>query len=91
MRAIRTNNGKPIAVWAVYRWLYDPPVVYLARKWLVWPGAVCRPSIFTHTDEMVRASTLEDLRGMLPCWLTRIPREEGDDTTIVESWADTTP
>ena len=73
MRA--TPNGDPMPVWTIYDW---PP--FLARKWLVWDR------LFTPTREMLAASTLIELRAMLPPDLTRVEREPGDDPKIVETW-----
>jgi hypothetical protein len=68
-----------LPMWTVYESPADRPGVFLARLWLV------GRDIF-HTDRFMIGDTLEEVRSMLPPGLTRLPRQDGDDACIVETW-----
>lgn len=57
----------------------DHPGMHVARLWFTLPEAA-------PTEVVVRAATLEQLRSLLPPGLDRIPRQEGDDRNILETW-----
>jgi hypothetical protein len=57
----------------------DHPGLHVARLWLTLPKPV-------PTDVVVRSSSLEELRTLLPSDLTCIPRQASDDANIIETW-----
>jgi len=58
----------------------DHPKHYVVRRWVI-DGGQALP-----TNEYQLANTLGDARMLVPEGLVRIPREDGDDRCIVESW-----
>jgi len=72
-------------VWTIYDRPLDQPHAYLARKWLLWEGAH-GPGTYGPTTEVLIATTLADLRMMLPLGLTRRMREPADHPKIIETW-----
>lgn len=68
-------------LWTVYGHPLDFPSGFIARRWVVGPGAEPTP-----TGECVTASTLEAVRAKLPSGLYRLDRVSDDDPCIVETW-----
>lgn len=70
-----------LSIWTVYDHPKDFPDKYVARRWEILPtGGV-------PTDDMVTASDLETLRNHFrDAGLYPLPREDGDDGVIVETW-----
>lgn len=71
-----TQDPDKLYLWTVYFNPADFPGEYVARCW-----ALDQP-----TDFIIRASTLEALRSMLPAGLYRMDRTPGDNPVIVETW-----
>lgn len=69
-----------LPIWTVCGATRDFPGEFTARLHLV-----VGPRSFP-TAKVLRAPTLEAIRGLLPKGLTRIPRDPKDDPVIVESW-----
>ena len=65
-----------LEIWVVYDRPLDSPDLWVARKWIL-----DQPTGIT-----LAATTLEGLREMLPEGLFMMPRQEGDDPVIVETW-----
>jgi hypothetical protein len=72
-----------LKMWTVYDHPADFPDSVVARMFVVIGGK-------SHgTDECIRAATLEGVRWALCRYhpgLTRLPRSEGDEPQIVETW-----
>lgn len=70
-----------LSIWTVYERPLDYPDCYVARRHQIEAG------YSVATPEAILSDTLEPLRGrMLEMGLTCLPRQEGDDPHIVESW-----
>lgn len=69
-----------LIMWTVYDHPDDYPDHYVARKWLA-GDAWLEP-----TDEVLVDTDLAALRKRMPPWLYCMPRQEGDDSKIVEVW-----
>jgi len=65
-----------IDIWTVYDHPSDWPHGFVARKFV----------LDQPTNEVFKASTLGQLRAMLPEGLTCLARSEQDDPVIVECW-----
>ena len=65
-----------LPVWVVYKKPSDYPEKYVARLFLSEQA----------TDEIKIADDLKTLRDMLPEGLYRLPRQQGDDPVILETW-----
>lgn len=65
-----------LEIWVVYDHPLDRPGMWVARKWI----------LDEPTGITLAAPTLDDLREMLPEGLYMMPRQEGDDPVIVETW-----
>lgn len=72
-----TNNQ--LSIWAVYERPLDYPEKFVARRWVATP----QPSA---TNDVLLADDLDSLRKLLPPGLEQMPRQQGDDPVIVESW-----
>jgi hypothetical protein len=71
-----------LSIWTVYDHPIDMPEYYIARRFEVKRGGEGRP-----THDYIRDHDLMRLRSTLEeKGLHRIPRWEGDDPKIVESW-----
>lgn len=70
-------------MWTVYDHPLDYPNEYVARLWLSIPGQP-DPVWTAHTVACVELERLREF--MTECGLTRIPRSEGDDPVIIETW-----
>lgn len=70
------DEQESLAVWVVYDSPIDFPGRFVARKWLN----------NTPTNDLLQATTLDELRNKLPDGLYRLDRDESDDSRIVESW-----
>jgi hypothetical protein len=68
-----------LSLWTVYDHPSDHPAYWVARRWEIRREAV-------PTGDLLKADTLDELRGLLPPGLDRLPREPGDDPAIVETW-----
>jgi len=69
-------------MWTVYDHPLDYPEFFVARKWIVTrtdDGPVA-------TDEVLSNHDLHVLRSFLPDGLFCMPRTEGDDPKIIETW-----
>jgi hypothetical protein len=73
-------NGKQLHMWTIYDHPTDRPDVFIARLWLV------DNTGWRFTRETHEASTLDEVRSMLPRGLTCLPRAPYDDQKIVETW-----
>ena len=69
-----------LSLWTVYDHPRDFPHNYVAREWIVENGKLAP------TANLMLSPDLERLRQQLPMHLHRIPRSEGDDPKIVETW-----
>ena len=80
------------AWWRAHKWgdlpmitIYERPDEfpdeYVARLWLTRRG-VAEPGM---TGLVLRSGSLDDLRAMLPSGLHCLPREPGDEESIVET------
>jgi ribosomal protein L37E len=74
------HDDQRLEMWTVYDHPKDQPDSFVARKWCV------DGQTMLGTSDMFVASTLGELRALLPPGLHRLPRNEGDDPTIVETW-----
>lgn len=74
------SNNLPI--WTIYDHPKDHPDSFVARLWIVELDA----KLIIATSDMFVASTLEELRSLLPPGLNRIPRYASDDPIIIEAW-----
>lgn len=70
-----------LPVWTVYEHPLDYPQWYVVRRsWVIDGKIVMEPK------PCGMGATLEDVRATIPEWLTRMPRQPGDDPVIVETW-----
>ena len=69
-----------LSVWTVYDNPLDFPGLFVARKSVTHKGAVL------HTHEVLTASTLQELRELIPPGLFCMPRDPSDEPQIVECW-----
>lgn len=70
-----------LPMWTIYDHPRDAPDLFVARKHLIERG------FSVATSEAFACKSLEPLRErMLEMGLTCLPRQEGDDPVIVESW-----
>jgi hypothetical protein len=68
-------------MWTIYDHPKDFPELFVVRPFIIDGGNV-RPMTLCITGE-----TLEEVRRyLIPYQLTCIPRQEGDDPCIVETW-----
>ena len=81
MQALRP--GKPmtssLSIWAVYDHPNDYPDGFVARRFETDAGG-------SATSDMFTASSLHELRSLLPPGLVCLSRAERDDPHIVEVW-----
>jgi len=66
-----------LCIWTITENPSDFPGKFVARRHVVGMGATCDCHV---------ADSLEGVRALLPAGLIMLPREEGDDPVIVESW-----
>lgn len=73
-----TSADKVVAlnIWAVYERPTDYPNSYVARLY----------QDEKPTEQVIVASTLEEVRGKLPRGLCLMPPMIADDPTIIETW-----
>jgi hypothetical protein len=70
-----------LPIWTIYRHPSDYPNDYVARVFETGPGEP------TPTKFIVRSSEIQALRTtFIHAGLITLPREDGDDPHIVESW-----
>jgi hypothetical protein len=67
-----------LSIWTVYAHPRDYPDHFVARRFVL--------ATATPTSDVLIASTLDDLRAMLPPGFYRMPRMPGDDVNIIEVW-----
>lgn len=67
-------------MWTVSYNTSDFPGLFCARKWAI--GA----AEYWSTGLFVTGKTLDEVRNMLPCGLTRFAKHPSEDRTIVETW-----
>jgi len=75
------SDGK-VEMWTIYESPPDYPGKFVARLFIVRQGDP-EPRA---TGDMAIAQSLESVRTMLPWGLALVPRSEGDDPAIVETW-----
>lgn len=75
------HDADNLYIWTVTFDTKDYPGRYCARKHFIGRGGVYGP-----TDTHVTGDTLDQVRGLLPDGLTRLPRSVNDQPVIVESW-----
>lgn len=73
-----TEDGH-LVLWTVTHNTSDYPQHYIARPSIVKPEVTALAAI-------LMASTLTELRNILPIGLTCLPRQSEDDPVIVEVW-----
>lgn len=71
-----------LVIWTIYDHPLDYPDHYVARKWLI-GRKYDEPEA---TDEILLDTDLEALRKKLPPWLYCMPKQEGDDSIVIECW-----
>lgn len=71
--------GSPLSIWTIYQNPKDYPGIYVARRWEISATPVA-------TNDMLTASSLNDIRTQLPAGLTCMPAKVEDDECVVESW-----
>ena len=77
-----TDDNILMPIWTVYARPKDYPDLFVARRFDIVHGELqACPS-----DDVVTASSLQELREMLPMGLTRLPRHADDEPQIVEVW-----
>jgi hypothetical protein len=67
-------------MWVVYDHPRDRPGHFVARKWIIRPG-IAKP-----TEFYVAATTLKDVRALIPPGLYCLARAPEDEPQIVETW-----
>lgn len=70
-----------LAIWTIYARPRDFPIGYVVRRWVVTNDGRNVPD-----REARLAISLDEARAFIPRWLYRMPRQEGDDPHIVETW-----
>lgn len=71
-----------LVMWTIYDHPRDHPDLFVARAYLIGEGPEPVPS-----NEGIAHRELEPLRQQMRDWgLTCLPRNEGDDPMIVETW-----
>lgn len=71
----------PLEMWTIYDHPRDAPEFSVARKWLILPGCPI------WTDVTMMEDDVETLRKyFITAGRHCLPREDGDDPVIVESW-----
>lgn len=70
----------PLTMWVITENPTDYPGQFVARQWIIGSRA------YSPTTEHHVAETLDQIRAMLPPFLTMIPRDPRDERIIVESW-----
>lgn len=69
-----------LEMFTVYDRPLDYPGHYVVRRWFAQAGKLT-------ADVVPRlASSLDEARAMVPPYLHRLPRGEGDDAFVVEVW-----
>ena len=68
-----------LTMWTIYRDPDDYPGQYVARRWEARETPVA-------TGDLHLADSLEAIRALIPPGLARLPRYDGDDPCIVETW-----
>lgn len=77
----RADRGELLAIWHVYDSPADYPGMFVARKSVITPGAIVNTAaVYVAADLATVRSPLERLG------LYRMPRSEGDEPHIVETW-----
>jgi hypothetical protein len=75
-------SNEVLRMWTVYYNPSDYPGRYVARMHVV--GKNKNES--GPTDQMFTGDSLEEIRGLIPYGLVCLTRQEGDDSSIVETW-----
>lgn len=71
-----------LSMWTIYDHPDDCPLCFIARRWLIVSG---NPDP-VHTDEILMADTLDELRAKLPPGLACFSRDPTDPASVVETW-----
>lgn len=69
-----------ISGWTIYDHPHDRPDCFVARRWFALDGEVLQ------TSDVFAASTLDEVRAMMPPGFVRFPRHGLDDPSIIEVW-----
>lgn len=70
-----------LSMWTVYDHPTDYPEGFIARRWAIGKGTM------TATAEVMLSADLDGIRdAMTGLGLTPLPRQDGDDPCIVETW-----
>lgn len=75
-----SSGVRELPTWVIYDHPKDFPEYFVARKWMIREGGP------EPTEIMFKDTNLERMRSSLPDGLIRIPRYDGDDPAIIESW-----
>jgi len=78
---IRRQQQPVMSMWTVYDHPTDYPRHFVARRFVVLGGGLFGP-----TDDARFATTLSELRTMLPRGLYRLDRMPDDDPKVLEVW-----
>jgi hypothetical protein len=77
---LQQHHREQLPMWVVFGpGTSDQPGMYLARLWFTIPRN-------TMTSVLLRATNLAEIRDLLPNGLVKIPRSQGDDPNIIETW-----
>lgn len=72
---------EPLSIWTIYDNPADYPGKFVARRW-----SITDSEIWAHTDDILLADSLEEVRGLLPPGLFPMARAEADVACIIECW-----
>ncbi len=75
-----TISSQILDIWTVFERPADYPDQFVARLWHVTANEAAP------TPDILFGDSLAEVRAKLPAGLGRIPRNEGDEPHIVESW-----
>ena len=78
----RHDRPDVLQMWTVYERPRDFPNEFVVREWHVVAGKV----ISRQAAGALTAPTLEQARKLVPQDCVCMPRQEGDDPVIVETW-----
>ena len=83
--SVMSSTGM-IPYWTVESMLPDYPGIVVARLWTTHShgiGGVVEQTAYT---AVLIAPSIEQLRGLLPPGLLRVPRAQQDDCRVIERW-----
>ena len=76
-----TGEAQTLSIWTIYDHPLDYPQGFIARRWVIQTAGDVIAS-----NDIRTADSLDEVRQMIPAFLHRLPRQDGDDPKIVESW-----